>query len=571
MQRNQTSLRFKLVMMSAVMIVVVCSLVAAFTYVIVKSGFENEAMTNAQGIVNGVGGMIDLQEQQMERASRMTAARPDVIAAIAAGDAATARKIAVDILKQENLDVLTFCDVTGNVLARGHSDKTGDSALNQSNVKLALQGHPSTGYEPGTTVKLALRAGMPVLKDGKVVGTITAGMNISAKDDLVDAVQKSFGCDCSVFNGKERVSTTITKGGARQKGTVIDDKEIEEKVLGGGQTLVKLIHLNGDTYIEALWPLYTPDNTISGMIGIRQELSVMQKTLGKIMFGVILFSLAGMVLAIITAFIVSGRISRRIEEQSATIEQSSNNILEAAKQVASASQSLANGVSSEAAALEETSSSIEELVSMTKRNSEHAEKAAALVGDAKSVADSGGSDTQAMSTAMQEINRSSADIAKIIKTIDEIAFQTNILALNAAVEAARAGEAGAGFAVVADEVRNLARRSADAAKETASQIDTAIAHTSKAVELSARVITCLQSLSDRVHNVDSIIAEVAAASKEQTMGLDQLSEAVSSIDKVTQESAASSEETAAAAKELDGSARSLSRTVTDLNAIVYGS
>ena len=142
--------------------------------------------------------------------------------------------------------------------------------------------------------------------------------------------------------------------------------------------------------------------------------------------------------------------------------------------ITASSQSLAEGASEQAASLEETSASLEEMSSMTRHNAENAQKANELAKQARSAADKGVADMQAMNAAMEAIKNSSDDIAKIIKTIDEIAFQTNILALNAAVEAARAGEAGMGFAVVADEVRNLAQRSAQAAKETAGQIEGAI-------------------------------------------------------------------------------------------------
>ncbi len=151
------------------------------------------------------------------------------------------------------------------------------------------------------------------------------------------------------------------------------------------------------------------------------------------------------------------------------LEAASTQTNEAAREIGGSSQSLAEGAGEQAASLEETSSSLEELSSMTKRNAENAQKANDLAKQARNAADLGIADMQAMSAAMAAIKGSSDDIAKIIKTIDEIAFQTNILALNAAVEAARAGEAGMGFAVVADEVRNLAQRSAQAAKETAAK------------------------------------------------------------------------------------------------------
>jgi methyl-accepting chemotaxis protein len=168
------------------------------------------------------------------------------------------------------------------------------------------------------------------------------------------------------------------------------------------------------------------------------------------------------------------------------------------------------------------------------------------------------------------IKVSSDDIAKIIKTIDEIAFQTNILALNAAVEAARAGEAGMGFAVVADEVRNLAQRGAQAAKETAGKIEGAITKSGQGVELTGKVAQALNDIVTKVRQVDELVAEVAGASREQTQGIAQINTSVGEMDKVTQSNAASSEETAAAAQELNAQAETMRESVAELLRLVGG-
>ena len=175
-----------------------------------------------------------------------------------------------------------------------------------------------------------------------------------------------------------------------------------------------------------------------------------------------------------------------------------------------------------------------------------------------------------MTAAMEAIKVSSGDIAKIIKTIDEIAFQTNILALNAAVEAARAGEAGMGFAVVADEVRSLAQRAAQAAKETAAKIEGAITNTEQGVEDSAKVAERLREIVTKIRQVDELVADVAAASREQTQGIDQVNTAVTQMDSVTQSNAASAEESASAAEELNAQAESLKDAVAQLVAMVGG-
>jgi len=169
---------------------------------------------------------------------------------------------------------------------------------------------------------------------------------------------------------------------------------------------------------------------------------------------------------------------------------------------------------------------------------------------------------------MDAIKASSDDIAKIIKTIDEIAFQTNILALNAAVEAARAGVAGAGFAVVADEVRNLAQRSALSAKETATKIEEAITKSEYGVKISDKVAQSLHAIAEKTRKVDSIVGEIATASNEQTQGVHQVNLAIGQMDKVTQSNASSAEETASAAEELNAQALALRDTVTELGKLV---
>jgi methyl-accepting chemotaxis protein len=231
---------------------------------------------------------------------------------------------------------------------------------------------------------------------------------------------------------------------------------------------------------------------------------------------------------------------------------------------------LAEGASEQASSLEETSSSLEEMSSMTKRNAENARQANDLAKQAREAADKGVGDMQTMAAAMAAIKVSSDDIAKIIKTIDEIAFQTNILALNAAVEAARAGEAGMGFAVVADEVRSLAQRCAQAAKETSGKIEGSIIKTGQGVDISTKVAQVLNEIVTKVRQVDELVTEVASASREQTEGITQINTAVGQMDKVTQSNAANAEESAAAAEELNAQAETMKQTVAELLQLVGG-
>jgi len=242
----------------------------------------------------------------------------------------------------------------------------------------------------------------------------------------------------------------------------------------------------------------------------------------------------------------------------------------AAREISSSSGMLAEGASSQAASLEETSASLEEISSMTKRNADSATHAKELSARTRVAADRGTSDMQEMKAAMDAIKLSSAEIAKIVKTIDEIAFQTNLLALNAAVEAARAGEAGAGFAVVAEEVRNLAQRSAQAARESALRLDDSVAKSGHGVAISAKVAESFQIIVKQATEVDTLIAEIANASQEQSQGLGQINTAVGKMDQVTQNNAAGAEETASAAEELSAQSEELRHLVSDLQALVGG-
>lgn len=264
-------------------------------------------------------------------------------------------------------------------------------------------------------------------------------------------------------------------------------------------------------------------------------------------------------------------ISKPIKLVTETLSAGAEQTTSAAAQVSTASQSLAEGASQQAASLEETSSSLEEMASMTRRNTENAQRTKELANQARVAGDAGAVDMKEMIAAMDAINASSADIGKIIKTIDEIAFQTNILALNAAVEAARAGEAGLGFAVVAEEVRSLAQRSAQAARETAGKIEAAVQKSHHGVAISGKVARNLDEIVNRTRQLDQLAAEVANASHEQTQGISQINLAVTEMDKVTQANAANAEESASAAEELNAQADALKAAVGELLALVGGS
>ncbi len=243
---------------------------------------------------------------------------------------------------------------------------------------------------------------------------------------------------------------------------------------------------------------------------------------------------------------------------------SSDQVRDASAQVSSVSSLLAQGAGEQASALEETAAALTQLAATTGRNAETAQQARSLAGQMRSAAAAGNDSVREMSQAMDQISDSSQQMARIIRTIDEIAFQTNLLALNAAVEAARAGEAGRGFAVVAEEVRSLAHRSADAARSTTALIAAAQNHSDQGVVASRRMSEVLADVAESSASIEQAIDQVSQASHEQAVGITQVSQSVAGLDAVTQASAAQAEEAASASEQLAAQAAELMQLVDGL-------
>jgi methyl-accepting chemotaxis protein len=299
-----------------------------------------------------------------------------------------------------------------------------------------------------------------------------------------------------------------------------------------------------DTDLRQADDLYTRNRTFMMVVLL----------LGAIVAPVVFWSVRAIVAALV-AFAGELRGSAAaVKRTSAHVSQSSNRLSQAA--------------ADQAASLQQTSASMEELASMTRQNAESSQRAAVLVAEVDGQVSQSNAALASMVTSMSAIEASSDKVAKIIKTIDEIAFQTNILALNAAVEAARAGESGMGFAVVADEVRNLAQRSAQAARDTAGLIEEAIANAQQGSRNVDEVNTSMASITESVARVRQLVGDVSAASREQAQGFDQVAQAIQAMEKVTATTASTAQESAAASTELDGESAAAMAVIERLDSLI---
>ena len=554
----------KLIGLVLVTVLVLSGTLFGFTYYFVAEGVDAEILKEMRRLSNSVQMVMEDYRDRAAVVGHFIAIRPEVARAIEAQDTAFLRKVAKEAVGKQGLGLITIADKEGKVVARGHSEKVGDSVSHQLNVKKALAGEPSVGIEQETGVKFSLRAGYPVKVNDRVVGSITSGIDLSSNTRFVDEIKKRFAVECTLFHEDTRASTTIIKEGQRAMGTRMDNPQVIEAVLRKGEKFVGEDKILGRDYHTAYWPIVCADGKVGGMLFIGKDRQPISDAFRGIALSILpsLGIIGG--LMVVLGYFFARSTTRPLLRMSDSLTRGADEVAAHAEQVAAASHSLAQGTSEQAAGLQEISSSLEEMTSMTQQNADNARQGRIRVNEARQIVEDVNQRMTHMAGAIGEITKSSEETGKIIKTIDEIAFQTNLLALNAAVEAARAGEAGAGFAVVAGEVRTLARRAAEAAKNTSHLIESTIKAVKKGNDLTAETQEAFQRNMEISGKIGKLIDEIAAASQEQAQGVEQVSKAVSEMDRVTQQNTASSEELASTAEQMNSQARGMKGHVGDL-------
>jgi len=376
-------------------------------------------------------------------------------------------------------------------------------------------------------------------------------------------------------------SVNLFLGGRFASGTAPQYRTLDRKLLDrlesrrevenslGSPVLIDDHNLGNKIYIEGVLPVFAEGKRIGTLSLLRSKDFARKSTVHTIGL-LIMVSIVCILIVLPFTLFFARSIAHPIKIVLEDLEGASQQVAAASGQISNASQSVAQGSSHQAASIQETSSSIEEMSAMIKKNAEKAKEADGLTEMSRGHLRNANEYMKSLIRSLEESSTASGDVAKIIKSIDEIAFQTNLLALNAAIEAARAGEAGAGFAVVADEVRSLAQRSAEASMQTQGMIGDIIEKIKTGAVLVKETDDQYREVAVSVQKLAGIMGEIAEASSEQANGIENISSAVGQIDRVVQETAANAEESANASEEMSAQAKRMRGVIGNLADIIGG-
>jgi len=388
-----------------------------------------------------------------------------------------------------------------------------------------------------------------------------------------------FGVDrsCTYSSEKAIIGTDVTRAvGSGELSDALERLLRDGKV--SGRPYEEFI--GGKRYLTVVRPMmndsrchhcHGSSRPVLGGLMVRQNIDRMTDNLASLRNKNILIGIGGFLTVMgALAFLIWMLVIHPVNGLIGELSQSAEQVAAASTQIAAAGQSLAEAASEQAAGVEETSASIEEITSMTKQNADNSQLAREISNDTWTLINRTGASMGDVKISMEEITKASEETAKIVRTIDDIAFKTNLLALNAAVEAARAGEAGAGFAVVADEVRTLATQAAHAAGNTATMIDGTVSKIREGCELVQKTGEEFKAVGTGSKRVVELVGEIAAASNEQSQGIKQINTTIQEMDKTIQQNAANAEEAASASQELNAQAMQMRYFVGKLEGLVTG-
>lgn len=645
------SLSTKILKLSSITIAITVAITSSVALFSMNTMIRNAAQSEAFSSIKVMESKLDSLKQTLGTSAKTVAMNTDLVASVPTKNTANILKDIGEMAKTLKLDTVTVTDAKGIVLARSHEPaKLGDDLSYQGNIKNALLGTASTEIEAGTTIKYAIKAGVPILDaNGKTIGAVSVGYKLD-NTDFVDGLKAIMNDEFTIFVGDERLNTTMMNNGKRAVGTKLDAK-IANIVITQKQEYTGNAKIFGKNYTTVYSPILSNDkSTVTGVLYSGSDMTGIEQEITKNILLIIGISILAILLSLLLGFgalkkllkkplekivyaakaIQTGTMDEEVKNQLASItshdeigslarsmEGASNSVLMIAEDtgklsdaiahhdltvtvdssrhsgmyktivgmveelfaemgsilqelktfavaidngsehVSAASQTLAQGATEQASSTQELAATINEISQHVKANAANANGASTLSQETGKEVILSSQYMGEMLTAMDEINITSNQISKIIKTIQDIAFQTNILALNAAVEAARAGTAGKGFAVVADEVRNLANKSAEAAKDTTVLIESSLTAVKNGGKIAKATEDALKSVVEKAARVNKIVSDIAAAAELQSNGIEQVNIGVDQISSVVQTTSATAEETAAASEELAAQSQSL--------------
>jgi methyl-accepting chemotaxis protein len=569
---KKMTLGFKLVAGGIIAVMIPLLVVGIFAVVKASTALEDVAMERAE---KGAAKLADLVQEvlvaELKVATEISLSGDAVNAAAGINTEVMNKRLSDAMAKiGKDYEVILITDANGTVVSDGNNgDYKGISLADREYFKTAKSGKPSVGtvVKSKKTGNPVANVCAPITKDGSFIGALLVALKIDYLSSKVTAKMGQTGYGFMIDHTGLVIAHPAKENILSLNLTTLNGMEEISKKITSQKAGVESYTYKGIKKIAG----FAPVELTRWGICITQDTSEFLATPHAIRNFIALISILFLVLTVVAITLFARRITVPIKNAVDQMNEVANQVASASTQVASASQSLAEGASEQASALEETSSSLEEMSSMTKQNAGNAAQADGLMKQANQVVQRANTAMEGLTKSMSDISTASEETSKIIKTIDEIAFQTNLLALNAAVEAARAGEAGAGFAVVAEEVRNLAMRAADAAKNTSGLIESTVNKIKEGSDLVQKTNVAFAEVSENAAKVGDLVSEIAAASNEQSQGIDQINKAVAEMDKVTQQTAANAEESAAASEEMNAEAQQMNQITNVLVNIIGGS
>ncbi len=512
-------------------------------------------------------------KEKFSQAGLLIASNTSVIDAVASNESDILRSLIIQAMKDTGAHFITVSDSKGVVIARSHSEKTGDSVISQANVAKALAGEANVGVEPGTVVKFSLRAGCPITRDGVVIGVVTVGVSLS-EFDFVDKIKSFTGLETTVFEMETRLTTTIMKDGKRVVGTKMDNPKVIDAVLTKGVEFFSTNVILGNPYQSAYWPIKAPDGKISGMYFVGKPLNIIETAKRNISLAILFVtSLLALVMIGISWFIVrgitrplhamifmlrdiaegDGDLTKRLADTSGTetqdlaelfnrfvsqvhsiirevsghatqmnassegllslagsLSQTSDTMDGKSQSVATAVEQMSSNMNTVASAMEEFSINIGTVASSTEEMSATVNEISMNASKAREITGLAVESAGAASHRVNDLGTAAREINKVTEVITAISSQTNLLALNATIEAARAGEAGRGFAVVANEIKELAQQTARATEDIRTKIQ-------GIQNVTGTTVHEIQQISRVINDVNAIVTTIAAAVEEQSV------------------------------------------------------